>query len=131
MPAAIFGSSTPIDSANCPDLYSRAATGVYAGVILLVVRHSVLVQIESAGGDPGVHSPNNDRVGDPWATVEGRHPTGSYQTQPGTGARAFIVPAGDRVMMFHVNPIRPAGVGSYLVGMADHSQATFLSGANC
>jgi hypothetical protein len=130
MAPGIFAPSTPIDSANCPDLYSREATGAYAGTLLFVVRHSVLVQIQSAGGDPGVHSAQGDRVGDPWSTVESRHPDGGYLTGAG-GARAFTVPVGVRVMMFHVNPIRPDGVGSYLVGLADHSRATFLSGAHC
>jgi hypothetical protein len=74
-----------------------------------------------AGGDPGVHSAQGDRVGDLWSTVESRRPDGGYLT----GA------SGARVMVFQVNPIRPGGVGACVVGLADHTQATFLSRAHC
>jgi hypothetical protein len=132
LPAGLFTSSSPIDSVNCPDLISSGATGMYAGVLLFVVRHMQLVQIESAGGVPGVHTRVNDRVGDRWATVEGRNPTGTWQTRTGaTTPRAFVVPNGDRVTMYHVNPIRPDGVGAIVVGMENHSRSTFLSGRHC
>lgn len=130
MPPGIITSLVPIDTTACPELYSAQATGIYAGALLFVVRHSHLVEISSSGGSPGVHSAQGDKVGDPWPTVEARHTSGAWQTAP-DGERAFIVPSGDRVMMFMRNPIRPAGVGAYTVGMTDHSQATFLSGANC
>jgi hypothetical protein len=136
MPAGIFGASSPVDSSKCPELYSRQAKGIYAGSLLFVVRHNVLVEIFSAGGDPpGVHTTEGDRLGDPWASVESRH--GSTTESPGawktnaSGERAFVIPYGDRVMMFSVNPIRPRGVGGITAGLTDHSEHTFLKNVPC
>jgi hypothetical protein len=136
MPAGIFGESSPIDPARCPELYSRQATGIYAGSLLFVVRHNVLVEIFSAGGDPpGVHTSQGDRLGDPWATVESRH--GSTTESPGawktnaSGERAFVIPYGDRVLLFSVNPIRPRGVGGLSAGLTDHTEHTFLANVPC
>src|SRR5262245_1605481 len=67
MPADAFTGSTPIDAERCPDLVGMQATGPYAGTLLFIVRHSVLVEISSAGGDPGVHTPLMDRVGSSWS----------------------------------------------------------------
>ena len=135
MPAGLFGDSHAIDPAQCPDLYSRSATGKYLGVALPVVRHGVLVEISSSGGDPGVHTPAGDRVGDPWATIETRYAAGSaspgdWRTDP-VGNRAFVVPRGERVLMFYVNPVRPNGVGAITVGLTDYSLQTFLTGEPC
>lgn len=130
MPAGSIVGLTAIDSTNCPELYSAEATGRYAGALLFVVRHNVLVEIGSAGGSPGVHSARGDRVGDSWSIVEGRYPTGVWRTNP-SGERAFFVPSGDRVMMFGRNPIRPASVGILAVGLTDHTQQTFITGRHC
>jgi hypothetical protein len=136
MPAGIFGPSNPIDSANCPELYSRGATGIYAGTLLFVVRHNVLVEITTSGGaDPGVHTAQGDRVGQAWSAVEARHgPTteapGTWKTNP-TGLRAFVVSYGDRVILFGVNPIRPRGVGGISAGVTNHTEHTFLNNVTC
>jgi hypothetical protein len=136
LPAGIFGESSPIDSAKCPELYSRGATGIYAGTLLFVVRHNVLVEIFTAGGaDPGVHTAEGDRVGQPWPTVEGRHTStteapGAWKTNP-SGDRAFVVPYGDRVVMFTVNPIRPRAVGGIAAGLTNHTEHVFLKNVPC
>jgi hypothetical protein len=136
MPPGIFGASNPIDPVTCPEVYSRQATGMYAGSLLFVVRHNVLVEIFSAGGDPpGVHTADGDRLGDPWASVESRH--GPTTESPGTwktnasGERAFVVSYGDRVLMFSVNPIRARGVGGIAAGLTNHTEHTFLKNVPC
>jgi hypothetical protein len=135
MPAGIFGESSPVDAGQCPELYTRGATGIYAGTLLFVVRHNVLVEISTGGGDPGAHTTEGDRVGTPWSTAESRHaPTaeapGTWKTNP-AGQRAFVVSYGDRVILFGINPIRPRAIGSVTAGLTDHSEHTFLTGAPC
>jgi hypothetical protein len=135
MPAGIFGDSTPVDAAACPDLVSVAATDEYAGTLLLVARHTVLVDIFSAGGDPTVHTPWGDGPGDSWADVEARHGPGSaapgaWRTNP-SGQRAFVIRDGDRVIVFSVNPIRPGGIGGITAGLADHTLPAFDTGRPC
>jgi hypothetical protein len=135
MPAGIFGESTPIDAAACPDLVSVQATGAYAGTLLLVARHNVLVEIFSAGGDPTVHTRWGDELGDAWARVEARHGRGSaapgaWRTDP-SGRRAYVIRVGDRVIMFSINPIRPRGIGGMTAGVTDHTLRSFDSGEIC
>jgi hypothetical protein len=135
MPAAIFGESDPVDAAKCPELYVGAATGIYAGTLLLTVRHNVLVEISTGGGEPGVHTAEGDEIGTPWPTVETRHgpsteAPGTWRTNP-SGQRAFVVPYGDRVVMFGINPIRPRSVGAITAGLADHTGRTFEKNVLC
>jgi hypothetical protein len=136
MPAGVFTGSEPRDLVHCPGLVDKQATGLYAGALLFVVRDNVLVQIFSAGGDPGVHTPLGDRVGSSWSSLESAYPPerpslpGRWRTAP-DGDRAFVVTSHDRVYMFSINPIRPKAVGGVTVGLADYTLATFLNGQPC
>jgi hypothetical protein len=136
MPAGAFTGSTQIDPDHCPDLVGMQATGEYAGTLLFRVRHNVLVEISSSGGDPGVHTPFMDRVGSSWSSLESAYPPdsailpGTWRTAP-NGDRAFVVTSHDRVYLFTANPVRPNAVGVVTVGLADHTLATFLSGGPC
>src|SRR4051794_23972900 len=69
MPAGLFGPSTPVDSVNCPGLYSVQATGEYEGTLALTVRHNYLVGIGTAGGKP-VHSAAGATVGTSFERVQ-------------------------------------------------------------
>jgi len=132
MPAGLFGDSHAYDPAKCPGLYGRSARGQYVGVAQPVVRDGVLIEVSSS--DARVHTPAGDRVGDPWATIESRYAgspsPGGWRTSP-SGTRAFVVPRGERVLIFYIYPLQPDGVGSISVGLTDFSLRRFLTGEDC
>jgi hypothetical protein len=125
----LMGTATPINSADCPELYSVAATGTYAGTLLLVLRHNVLVQIGTAGGGP-VHSPEGVRVGDTLDSARTTYGTRATARTGADGLPGLVVTAGDRVLLFTGHPIRP-GIGWFAAGYANHTEATFVSGDDC
>jgi hypothetical protein len=129
MPAGLFGPSTPVDSVNCPGLYSVQATGEYEGTLALTVRHNYLVGIGTAGGKP-VHSAAGATVGTSFERVQEIYGTRGKMDKDSTGKPGFIVPAGDRVMLFGGHPIRE-GVGWFEVGLADHTEHMFRTGKHC
>jgi hypothetical protein len=127
--AGLLGTSTPIDPAECPDLVSVAATGMYAGTLLLVVRHTVLVQIGTAGGGP-VRSPEGVRVGDDLASATTLYGTLGTTHTGADGLPGLVVATGDRVLLFTGHPIR-SGIGWFAAGYSDYTEATFVSGDDC
>ena len=136
MPENLFDWSSTFDAATCPGVYSRGSAGPYGGELIVVVRDGVLVEVFTASGRaPAIHTAEGDKIGDAWTDVEARHgpgtpAPGAWHTN-GAGERAFIVPYGDRVILFSVNPVRPDGIGGISAGRADHTQRVFLAGTDC
>jgi hypothetical protein len=128
--AGLLGSSTPINAAECPDLLSVGATGMYEGTLLLVVRHTRLVQIGTAGGDGPVTSTEGVKVGDTLESAQATYGSSGTMHTGAAGLPGLVVPAGDRVLLFSGHPIRP-GIGWYAAGYTDYTQSTFLSGDDC
>jgi hypothetical protein len=125
----LLGTATPINSTDCPELYSVATTGTYAGTLLLVLRHNVLVEIGTAGGGP-VRSPDGVRVGDALDSVRTTYGTRAITRTGADGLPGFVVTEGDRVLLFTGHPIRP-DIGWFAAGYADHTDAAFVSGEDC
>jgi hypothetical protein len=110
-------------------IYSVATTGTYAGTLLLVLRHNVLVEIGTAGGGP-VRSPDGVRVGDALDSVRTTYGTRAITRTGADGLPGFVVTEGDRVLLFTGHPIRP-DIGWFAAGYADHTDAAFVSGEDC
>jgi hypothetical protein len=128
--AGLLGESTPIDPRNCPDLVGYLATGRYAGMLLLTVRHTILVEVSNGGGSETIHSPEGIHVGSTFDELRAAYGSRAVSVTNPAGLPGFTVAHGDRVLLFTGHPIRP-GVGLIAAGMADHTQATFLSGNHC
>ncbi len=125
----LLGSATPVNSTDCPELYNVAATGTYAGTLLLVLRDNVLIEIGTAGGRP-VRSPEGVRVGDALDSVPTTYGARASGRTGANGLPGFVVTEGDRVLLFTGHPIR-SGIGWFAAGYADHTDATFVSGEDC
>jgi hypothetical protein len=126
--AGLLGQASPVDAANCPDLYNVAATGVYEGTLVLLVRHNVLVEIGTAGGDE-VRTPAGASVGGTFERVKKLYGSRGSSKKDSSGKEGFIVPVGDRVILF-ASSIHP-GVGWMAAGFADQTEHNFLTGSSC
>jgi hypothetical protein len=126
-PAAPSSPTAP--DADEPAAATKPATGQYEGTLVLTVRHNYLVGIGTAGGKP-IHSPEGAEVGTPLEKVQEIYGNRGRVQNGSDGKPVYIVPAGDKVMVFTGHPIRD-GVGWIEVGMADHTQHHFLTGKTC
>ncbi len=126
--AGLLGQSSPVDAANCPDLYNVAATGAYEGTLVLLVRHNVLVEVGTAGGDV-VRTPAGASLGMTFEQVKKLYGSRGSSKKDSSGKEGFIVPVGDRVILF-ASSIHP-GVGWMAAGLADQTEHAFLTGSSC
>lgn len=127
--AGLLGKTTPVDQANCPDLYTVEATGAYAGTLQLVLRHNVLVEIGTAGGE-AVQASGGGKLGMSFDEVKKLYGTRGSSRTDSLGNPGFLVPDGNKVLLFGAHPIRP-GVGWVAAGLKDQTQHTFDTGTSC
>jgi hypothetical protein len=127
--AGLLGQSSPIDP-RCPEVHSAAATGPYSGEVLLTVRRNVLVEIGTAGGDQPVRSPEGAAIGTSWDEIRKLYGGRGAMRKDPEANQGFLVPVGNRVMLFDGHPTRP-GVGYFAVGLADYTERHFTTGQFC
>ncbi len=128
--AGLLGELTTLDEKRCRELYRADASGTYSGTFQLVIRHQVLVEIGTAGGDLDLRTREGAGIGMSWPEIRKLYGQRGAMVKDSTGKRGFLVKDGDRVMLFSGHPVRP-GIGYVAIGMADHTEHVFRTGEPC
>ena len=117
---------SPSARQGCDGVVDAGATGHWAGHVLLVFRHDVLVGIGGAGE---VKSPAGVGPGMSFAEAERIYGDRGRPIRSKAGKQGYVVGVGNMIELFTDHPIRP-GIGYFEVAQPSAEQA-FVADSEC